>query len=75
MIDDRMAPDDGIWVCGACGKTAIDRYGMEGAHSHGWDESCMMNAVLCKRAEIEPGQCIIAAETWLRLERYGAIQP
>lgn len=44
---DRMAPDGQIWVCGACGKTAEDRYGIEGEHSRGWDESCMLHAVLC----------------------------
>jgi hypothetical protein len=34
-------------VCAACGKTAKDRYGIEGEHSFGWDESCALNAVLC----------------------------
>lgn len=47
MSDDRHAADGTIWVCGACGKTAKDRYGIEGEHSPGWDESCMLNAVLC----------------------------
>lgn len=44
---DRIAPEGAIWVCGACGKTAKDRYGIEGEKSRGWDESCMLNAVLC----------------------------
>ena len=38
-----------MWVCGACGKTAKDIQGREGAHSYGWDVSCMLNAVLCKK--------------------------
>ena len=44
----RFAPEGAIWVCGACGKTARDQYGLEGTHSPGWDESCMLNAVLCR---------------------------
>jgi hypothetical protein len=44
---ERIAPTGAIWVCGACGKTARDRYGIEGDHSRGWDESCMLNAILC----------------------------
>lgn len=47
MADKRIAPDGAVWVCGACGKTHKDRYGMEGEGSRGWDESCMLNAVLC----------------------------
>jgi hypothetical protein len=41
---EHIAPPGTIHVCGACGKTARDKYGME----RGWDESCMLNAVLCK---------------------------
>lgn len=47
MIQERIAPEGAIWVCAACGKTHKDRYGMEGEGSKGWDESCMLNAVLC----------------------------
>ena len=46
-MSDRIAPAGAIWVCAACGKTAKDRYGLEGKHSFGWDESCALNAVLC----------------------------
>lgn len=63
-MTDRIAPDDGIWVCGACGKTAVDRYGIEGDHSPMWDESCMLNAVLCKREGITPGQRVRKAEPY-----------
>ena len=46
-LPSRFAPEGAIWVCAACGKTHKDQYGMEGESSHGWDESCMLNAVLC----------------------------
>jgi len=39
----NIAPPGRIWVCGACGKTTLDKYGGD----RGWDESCMLNAVLC----------------------------
>jgi hypothetical protein len=42
----RVALPGYVWVCGACGKTSRDRYGHERI-SRGWDESCMLNAVLC----------------------------
>lgn len=44
-----------VWVCGACGKTSRTRYGFNAADqsvaSPGWDESCMLNAVLCHREQ------------------------
>lgn len=40
----RFAGPGTVWVCSACGKTAKDRYGDSGTS---WDESCMLNAVLC----------------------------
>ena len=58
--------DAHTWVCGACGKTSRTRYGfvdggtkMGSNHmpdgspvaSPGWDESCMMHAVLCYREQ------------------------
>ena len=39
----HIAPPGTIWVCRACGKTARDSFNGPG----GWDESCMLNAVLC----------------------------
>lgn len=45
MTDEsRIALPGTIWVCRACGKTAKDRYGDKNSS---WDESCMLNAVLC----------------------------
>jgi hypothetical protein len=42
----RFAPEGYIWRCQACGKVSVDRYGLDGFHSPGWDESCMLNATL-----------------------------
>lgn len=47
MSEDRFAPEGAVWVCAACGKTHKDQYGIEGEGSPSWDESCMLNAVLC----------------------------
>lgn len=41
-----QAPEDQIFVCAACGKTSKSIYG-EQTGLGGWDESCMLNAVLC----------------------------
>jgi len=52
--DDGMtpAPKGTIWICGACGKRSRTRFGFDkegrrASVSAGWDESCMLNAVLC----------------------------
>jgi hypothetical protein len=45
----ERAPDGLMWLCIHCGKTSVDRYGIEQPHDHGWDESCMLNAVLVKK--------------------------
>lgn len=42
----QNAPDGAVWVCCACGKRAANRY--TGGISGGWDESCMLSAVLCR---------------------------
>lgn len=63
-----LAPEGCIYVCGACGKTSRNRAGFiddgskrgadEDEHEHGrlaqggWDESCMLNAVLCRPAKV-----------------------
>lgn len=71
VTPDRIAPDDAIWVCSACGKTAVDRYGEHGAHSPMWDESCMLNAVLCKRGTIIPSARVISAEPYQEEDKDG----
>ncbi len=48
----RLAPKGQIWICQACGKTAEDRYGLKGKYSYGWDESCMLNAILVDKQNI-----------------------
>jgi hypothetical protein len=48
VLPERIAPTGAIWVCAACGKTSQDLYGIEGDCAKGWDESCVLNAVLCK---------------------------
>lgn len=45
----EYAGEGQIYVCGACGKRSRDIYG-EQAIDSGWDESCMLNAVLCHEA-------------------------
>lgn len=42
----QVAPAGQVWVCAACGKRSRDRYGFQKI-DHGWDASCMLNAVLC----------------------------
>lgn len=51
-MSNQEAPEGTIWVCGACGKTSRWQYGFDpllsrAEASPGWDESCMLNAVLC----------------------------
>lgn len=48
-MSERYAPEGKIWQCAACGKLAEDNYGLEGWHSYGWDESCMLNSHLVDR--------------------------
>ena len=42
----EVAPEGQVWVCTACGKRSQDRYGNQRIN-RGWDESCMLNSVLC----------------------------
>jgi len=44
--ENRRAPEGKIWECRACGKQAVDKYGIIGYRSYGWDESCMLNSEL-----------------------------
>jgi hypothetical protein len=46
------APEGTIFVCGACGKTSKSIYGDRNP-GLGWDESCMLNAVLCEADSFE----------------------
>jgi len=40
------APKGQVWICTACGKRAHDRYGFDPIN-RGYDESCMLHAILC----------------------------
>lgn len=42
----RDAKEGQIFICACCGKRSMDLYGDKAIDS-GWDESCIMNAVLC----------------------------
>ena len=46
QVGNKVAPAGTVYVCGACGKRSRDRYGFQKIDA-GWDESCMMHAVLC----------------------------
>lgn len=58
----KRAPDDHIYVCGACGKVSRWRYGFDDKGKSnatpGWDESCAINCVLV------PERCIVEPIGW-----------
>lgn len=56
------APDGQIFVCGACGKTSKSIYGEDPDNPIGWDESCMLNAVLCYEHKRTPDGLWMAVE-------------
>jgi len=43
--------EETVWVCQACGKMSKDLYG-DKPISRGWDESCMLNSVLCYKSKL-----------------------
>lgn len=43
--NNEIAPEGKIWICAACGKRSRDLYGSQPI-DYGWDESCLLNAVL-----------------------------
>lgn len=59
-----LAPQGCIYVCSACGKTSPTRAGFDPdtgrnfPEAKGWDESCMMNAVLCKSEKDADGDWV-----------------
>ena len=54
------APEGQIWVCPFCGKTASTRAGVDAEGKRTslqmWDESCMVNAVLCYKGPWPSGK-------------------
>lgn len=49
-MSEPFAPEGKIYVCTACGKTARGLYGTKA--DYGWDESCMLNAVLANESDL-----------------------
>ncbi len=51
-----LAPDGQVYVCRACGKTSPTKYGWDANEKRvatgGWDESCMLHAVLCHTEQV-----------------------
>ena len=56
------APAGQIFVCGACGKTSKNIYGEDPNNPFSWDESCMLNAVLCYEDRRDDNGLYIAVE-------------
>ena len=48
-----LAPTGKIYVCGACGKTSRGLYGLQS--DYGWDESCILNAVVADENKLIRG--------------------
>jgi hypothetical protein len=54
------APEGQVWVCAACGKTSPTKAPTRDS-TPGWDEACMMGAVLCY-AEKKGAQWVAVTE-------------
>lgn len=57
LVGTDMPPQGTIFICAACGKRSRTRFGFDGQNlrvgpSQGWDESCMLNAVLVQEDSI-----------------------
>lgn len=72
----KLAPKGKVWVCCACGKTSMWRYGfsdergrvVHGGCTSGWDESCVLNCNLFDVADItDPANW----KPWERVRRIG----
>ncbi len=50
----HYAPEGQVYVCGVCGKRSPDRHGAF-AIDAGWDESCVLHAVLCTESSVRLG--------------------
>ena len=62
-MSNERAPEGHVFVCGACGKVSRWRYGFgdDGRRDAtlGWDESCMLHAVLVpEEAIVEPADWV-----------------
>jgi hypothetical protein len=50
MKGESVAPEGKVYVCAMCGKTSPGLFGTNG--DWGWDESCVLNAVLANKADL-----------------------
>lgn len=53
-MNNKIAPEGYIFVCAACGKKSKDIFGHQKIDK-GWDESCMLSAVLCHEKPRDDG--------------------
>jgi hypothetical protein len=58
----KIAPEGQMYVCGACGKRSKSEYGIDDAIDSGWDEACMLNAVLVYENKTLNGYIIVSKE-------------
>ena len=60
-----ISPPGAVFVCNACGKRSRDLYGKQKI-SLGWDESCMLNAILCEEKSLFiEGDTVLSGTTWV----------
>lgn len=64
----KIAPEGQVWVCAACGKksrtrSGFDSQGKRTAIDNTWDESCMLNAVLCYERKLNETKWTAVEET------------
>ena len=63
-----MPERETIYVCLACGKTSNDKYGKVEA-SHGWDESCYINSILCYKDKL-----VLSGRRVKKIEEGGVVE-
>lgn len=67
--EELMAPEGAVWVCGACGKVAKHMYGDAPGDPYGWDEACILNAVLCEETDVvKQGRTVTEASAFQKKE-------
>lgn len=67
-MSNRIADEGQVFVCMMCGKRSRDRYGNRRI-DRGWDESCMLNAVLCYENKL-----VIENSRVVRVEKEGFVE-
>jgi hypothetical protein len=69
----HVAEPGQVYVCGMCGKRSKDQYG-DLRIDRGWDESCMLHAVLCDEASLKFKAGVLFAATSIGLDS-GKLEP